>query len=383
MKIVDVCAFYSPKGGGVRTYVDQKLLIGPRLGCEIVIIAPGDEDSVVERGPGARVVTLRSPRFPLDRKYWYFAEPEALHAALDAERPDFVEGTSPWRSAGLVANWRGDAPRSLVMHADPLSAYAYRWFGQVFSRPTIDRQFSMFWNHLRRHCPRFEHVVCANADFARRLREGGVSGTVTVPMGVEIDRFSPALRDEALRARLLADCGLPPKASLLIGVGRLAAEKQWPFVIDAVSAASQHRPIGLAIFGEGRDHRTIRNHIGGNPHIRLFAPERDRAAFARILASADALAHGSEAETFCMVAAEARASGIPVIVPDRGAALDHAANGFGISYASGDRASAAACILSVLAGWRRPEARVRTIEDHFADLFALYRRTLAGEREAA
>jgi alpha-1,6-mannosyltransferase len=25
MRIVDVCAFYSPQGGGVRTYIEQKL----------------------------------------------------------------------------------------------------------------------------------------------------------------------------------------------------------------------------------------------------------------------------------------------------------------------------------------------------------------------
>jgi len=32
MKIVDVCAFYAPKGGGVRTYVDQKLIARLRWG---------------------------------------------------------------------------------------------------------------------------------------------------------------------------------------------------------------------------------------------------------------------------------------------------------------------------------------------------------------
>ena len=31
MRIVDVSAFYSPLGGGVRTYVDAKLGAGPRL----------------------------------------------------------------------------------------------------------------------------------------------------------------------------------------------------------------------------------------------------------------------------------------------------------------------------------------------------------------
>ena len=39
----------------------------------------------------ARIVTIPAPRFPLDRKYWYFADEAALHAKLDELNPDFVE----------------------------------------------------------------------------------------------------------------------------------------------------------------------------------------------------------------------------------------------------------------------------------------------------
>ncbi|MFC0683849.1 glycosyltransferase [Novosphingobium clariflavum] len=382
MRIVDVCAFYSPQGGGVRTYVEQKLRIGPALGHEIVILAPGDEDAVIERDPGARIVTLKSPRFPLDRKYWYFNEAPRLHAALDALAPDFVEATSPWRSAGLVADWASPTPRSLVMHADPLSAYAYRWLGDVFSRQTIDRQFSMFWQHLRRNSRRYDYVVCANSDLSRRLDEGGVSRTVTIPMGVEANRFSPLHRDPALRARLLADCDLPESAALLLAIGRLAPEKRWPLVIDAVSMASQQSPIGLVMLGEGREQRTILRHIAGNPHVRLYEPERDRAAFARIMASADGLVHGCEAETFCMTAAEARASGVPVIVPDAGGAADHARGGAGRTYAAADVHAAAEAIRSVVRERPRPAATARTMDEHFGDLFAAYEARLRHRRAA-
>lgn len=382
MRIVDVCAFYSPQGGGVRTYVEQKLRIGPALGHEIVILAPGDEDAVIERGPGARIVTLKSPRFPLDRKYWYFNEAPRLHAALDALAPDFVEATSPWRSAGLVADWAAPTPRSLVMHADPLSAYAYRWLGDVFSRQTIDRQFSMFWQHLRRNSRRYDYVVCANSDLSRRLDEGGVSHTVTIPMGVEANRFSPDHRDPALRARLLADCDLPQSAALLLAIGRLAPEKRWPLVIDAVSMASQQSPIGLVMLGEGREQRTILRHIAGNPHVRLYEPERDRAAFARIMASADGLVHGCEAETFCMTAAEARASGVPVIVPDAGGAADHARGGAGRTYTAADVHAAAEAIRAVVRERPRPAATARTMDEHFVDLFAAYEARLRHRRAA-
>ena len=67
MKIVDVCAFFTPHGGGVKTYVEQKLAIGPQLGHDITILAPGDCHAVIEKGPGARIVTIPNPRFPLDR----------------------------------------------------------------------------------------------------------------------------------------------------------------------------------------------------------------------------------------------------------------------------------------------------------------------------
>lgn len=383
MKIVDVCAFYTPHGGGVRTYVEQKLRIAPQLGHEIVILAPGDRDEVITRGPLSRIVRIRSPRLPVDRKYWYFADDCRIHDMLDAEMPDFVEATSPWRSARIVAEWRGRAPRSLVMHADPLSAYAYRWFGEIFSRPTIDRRMSPYWEHLRRQSRLFDFVVGANEDLTRRLREGGVSGTVTVPMGVEPGLFSPQRRDLRLRARMLEACELPDSAGLLIAVGRLAPEKRWPLVIDAVNAASRDMPLGLVMLGAGRERRAILKHIAGNPHIRLFEPERDRAAFATLLASADALVHACEAETFCMVAAEARASGLPVIVPDSGGAADHATGGAGLAYASGDAASAASAIRAVIAQGLRPFAGARSMDEHFADLFALYAGAAAHRRHAA
>ncbi len=387
MKIVDVCAFYSPRGGGVKTYIDQKLAIGPQLGHDITILAPGDGHVVIDRGPRARIITIPSPRFPLDRKYWYFGDEPALHAALNAIKPDLVEVSSPWRSPSMVARWRGDVPRSLVMHADPLSAYAYRWFEPMLARDTIDRRFNRFWGHLRTLGQSYDRVVCANTDLTNRLATGGVANTVTHPMGIEAGLFSPSRRDPVLRRDLLAACGLPEHAHLLLTAGRLAAEKRLPMLVDAVMMAGQHMPIGLIILGEGSQKAKIVRQISGNPHIRMPGAERDRLRFAATLASADALIHGCEAETFCMAAAEARACGVPVIVPDRGGAVDHAADGAGLTYQSGSAVAAAGAII------RHFEARptvsafgpppIRTMTDHFVALFDDYAQMAGDMRRAA
>ncbi|WP_333838042.1 glycosyltransferase [Novosphingobium sp.] len=390
MKLVDVCAFYAPKGGGVRTYVDRKLKAGAALGHDVTVIAPGQEDRVEERGPNARIVWLKSQLFPLDFNYRWFSDIPALYAALDAQKPDFVEASSPWRSASVIAEWPGSTPRALIMHADPLSAYAYRWFDPVATRPTIDKAFERYWRHLRRLDTRYDMIVSASASLSERLTGGGLTRVVTNPMGVDPGIFTPTLRDTALRRGMLELCELPEDATLLLGVGRFAPEKRWPMLVDAVTAAGSRRPVGLVLAGQGRERKTIERRIGQNPHIRVLAPITQRHELARVMASCDALVHGCEAETFCMVAAEARASGLPLIAPDQGGASDQARASNGWIYESANTAAATDAIAEYcvarelgLDGPRADLPPPRTMDDHFRELFASYEAVLTGQRQAA
>lgn len=381
MKLVDVSAFYTPHGGGVKTYVEQKMRLGPELGAEVVILAPGDRHEVIEYGPRARIVTIPSPRLPVDRNYWYFGDQAALHAALDQLAPDLVEVGSPWRSPSWVLNWRSAVPRSLFMHADPMTAYAYRWFDPLLPRKATDALFAPYLRHLKSLSQQYDSVVCASRDLQDRLVAGGVAHTRLIPMGVEAEAFSPDNRDPALRARLLADLGLPETAGLLLTIGRLSAEKRWSVVIEGVQRAARERPLGLILLGEGREKAQVLRAIGSNPHIRLLDPLRDRPRFAATLASADAVVHGGDAETFGLATAEALASGVPVVVPDRGAAADHAAHGGGLTYKAADPRALAAAIGQLAAqGWPRSSGRAHTMRDHFVQLFAHYRELIAARQ---
>jgi alpha-1,6-mannosyltransferase len=379
MRIVDVCAFYAPSGGGVRTYVEAKLKTAARFGHEVIVVAPGERYERVQRGPGAILVTIPSPRLPVDRRYRYFNDERALHAELDAWQPDHVEASSPWSSATMVGRWQGAASRSLVMHADPLAAYAYRWFGGIASTKTIDRWCEWFWSHLRGLGRMFDVVVCASSDLSRRLQSSGISNTETVRMGVEPGVFSPGLRSPEVREAALAALGLDPSAILLLGVGRFSAEKRWDMVMRAVDESSRHYPIGLLLVGDGRTRQKLELLAERLPAVTVMQPLTDRGELARLLASADALVHGCEAETFCMVAAEARASGIPLIVPDRGAAVDQLVRGAGAVYRAARERSLELAIGRFMD--RGPElqraaavraSQVRTMDEHFAELFARY-----------
>lgn len=381
MHLVDICAFYTPHGGGVKTYIEQKLRIGPELGARITVLAPGDDHAVIPYGPDAQIVTIPSPRLAVDKNYWYFADQPALHAALDKLTPDLVECSSPWRSPEWVANWAEvrRVPASLFLHADPLSAYAYRWCDPFLPRSITDRLFAPYWHHIRALSARYDSVICASRDLATRMEAGGVQHVRLEPMGVDEGVFSPANRDPAQRAALLADLGLPESAGLLIGVGRLAGEKRWPMVIEGVRRAARQRPLGLILLGGGRQEAAVRKAIGSDRQIKLLEPVRDRSRFAAILASADAVVHGCEAETYGLAAAEARASGVPVVVPDRGGSAEQSDAGGGLTYRSADAADLARAVLDLAAqGWPRSAGQVQTMRGHFDQLFAHYRDLISG-----
>ena len=95
MRIVDVNEFYSPTGGGVRTYIDRKIGIMADLGHELTVVAPALEDGVEDRPGGGRIRWVKSPALVLDRNYCIFVKDEPVWAVLDELQADIVECSSP------------------------------------------------------------------------------------------------------------------------------------------------------------------------------------------------------------------------------------------------------------------------------------------------
>lgn len=391
MRIVDVCEFYSPTGGGIRSYVDRKMQLLAEMGHELVVLAPGAEDREEVRPTGGRVIWVKAPPLPFDANYRMFWDAAPIHAWLDRLAPDVVEASSPWRPAWIVGKWHGDAAKVFFLHSDPVVSYPQRWFGRVASRETIDAAFDWFNRYLRRAMPLFDSLVVCGPSLGKRLEERHVGSAQCIALGIDRSAFSPLLRDASLRADLLAQCDLPESATLLLGIGRHHGEKRWNLVIDAVQAAAAQRPIGLILIGKGPASAALRKQVGGNPHIRMFQPIYDRPQLASLMASADALIHGCEGETFGLVASEALASGLPLIVPDEGGCAEIARPEFSESFAARDAASATQAILrfcardraAVQAAARTAAMSVRSDRDHVADLVAHYGALLSARRAIA
>lgn len=376
MKIVDVCGFYAAAGGGVRRYVDAKFAAAARAGHELTVIAPGAETRTEERD-GGQVAWLTSPLMPLDPRYRRFGARAEIWAAIERAAPDMLEASSPWTSAAIAGAWTGRAKRSLVFHQDVVAAYAHTALDRVLARQTIDGLCAPWWSRIRRLSKRFNVTVAGGEWLAKRLGDHGVTNALAVPFGIEAGRFTPGLRNEALRADLLAKCGFSPDAKLLLAVSRFHPEKRLPTLIAAVALARRRRPeLGLAIVGHGLAEASVKRAAARAGAVAMLGDVEDRAALARIYASADLFVHGSAAETYGLAVAEAIASGLTVVAPAGGGAGDLARGGRSKLYRPGDSTDAARAILEALdEATEAPGAPAPgSLDEHFTALFALYER---------
>ncbi len=381
MKIVDVSGFYSESGGGVRSYVHQKLAAAARLGHDVTVVAPGARHRV-ERRDGGKIVWVAAPPMPFDANYRMFWRSTEVERVLDQERPDVVEGSTTWRGGWIAGRWRGGAVKSLVFHQDFVAAYAHTLLDARLSRATIDRLLAPAWRHVARLSQHFDVTIAGGEWLAARLNSFGVHNPVAVPLGVEAGRFSPDHRDENLRRDLLARCGIGPDGVLLLAVGRFHPEKRHEVIIDAFAKARRKNPaLGLVLVGDGLSRGAVAKAAARAGNVHLLGAVSERGLMARLYASADLLVHGSGAETYGLVVAEAICSGLPVVVPDSGGASDFAPRARSAVYRTGDSDACAGAISRLMAspavtdkspGRQEPNGPVRTSEAHFVALFDLY-----------
>ena len=158
--------------------------------------------------------------------------------------------------------------------------------------------------------------------------------------GVDTTLFDPARRKESVRAELA-----PGADRIRLYVGRLAAEKRVDFLLDLFPRVRHATGAGTALVYVGGGPATEDLRARGVEDVH-FAGYLRGVALAEAFAAADLFVFASETETFGNVVLEAIASGLPVIVVDKGGVKESAIPGVtGIRVPPGDAdAFAAACV---------------------------------------
>jgi phosphatidylinositol alpha 1,6-mannosyltransferase len=230
---------------------------------------------------------------------------------LRAFRPDLIHLFSPFGlgSLGMVAGgWLGVPV--IANYQTDLPAYAAT-YGHGYLRRLIIA--ALAWLH--NGCTL---TLAPTGATIAELRRWGFRRLRRWERGIDLLRFNPAHYDAAWRQRLLN--GRDPSRMIALYVGRLAPDKH----IEILKPLAADPRIALTLIGDGSHRAQLDAAFADTDAFFMGAMVGDDLA--RAYAAADVFAFPGPEETFGQVVLEAMASGLPVVVTDRGgpASLVHA-----------------------------------------------------------
>ncbi len=313
MRIALFTETFLPHTDGIVTRLTQTIQELHRAGDDILVVAP-QAPGLPSSYHGAKVVDLFSFSFPLYQEFKLgvpFTN-KVLRATVSAFAPDIIHAVNP-----ILTGWeafyharRLHVPLVASYHTN-IPAYVHRYGLGMLERP--------FWWYLRLLHNRARLNLCTSSFVREQLQAHGIRSVQLWEPGIDANHFHPQLRSDAWRSRLT---GGHPEATIILYVGRLAAEKG----LDRLMAIlPQLEGYHVALVGDGPMAGTLRHAAKDFPvtFLGLLYGEDLGAAYA----SSDVFVFPSSTETLGLVIIEAMAAGLPVIGARSGGITDSVVEG--------------------------------------------------------
>lgn len=312
LRVSVVTETFPPEVNGVATTV-ERLVRGLQLrDHDVQVVRPRQAADAWDRD-GSRlgleqVLTrgLPIPRYPQLRMG--LPAQRALQALWMRRRPDIVhiatEGPLGWSALRTARKLQLPVSTDLRTNFDAYSEH----YGVGWLRRSVQA-------YLRRFHNLADCTLVPTEGLRQQLRAAGFERLIVVQRGVDVDRFTPALRNPALRAVW----GVQPGERVLLYVGRLAPEKNLELLAAAYDAMQAVQPgWRLVVVGDGPQRAWLAQRCPQAVLLGALTGE----ALAQAYANGDLLAFPSLTETFGNVTLEALASGLPVLAFDYAAAAE-------------------------------------------------------------
>jgi glycosyltransferase involved in cell wall biosynthesis len=310
LRIAVITETYPPEINGVARTVARVVTGLIARDHTVDLIRPRQNSSEIARSDAQLTelltVGIPIPRYPGLRfglpservlcRRWQTARPSIVHIA--------TEGPLGW--SALRAAQRLGLP---VVSEFRTNFHAYtQYYGIGWGAGLAKRYLRKFHN-------RTATTMVPTRSLAGELQLAGFERLEVVPRGVDVDVFHPGHRSTALRHKW----GAAPESLVVLGVGRLAPEKNLELLKASYMAMrSVNSLVKLVVVGDGPARRSLQTSL---PHA-IFAGMRSGVELSEHYASADLLLFPSLTETYGNVTPEAMASGLPVLAYDYAAARE-------------------------------------------------------------
>lgn len=306
------------------------------LGHEILLVKPSRDDAPVpEKGSLSILEVFGVPIPNYAGLKLGLPAPGQLEQQFEAYCPDLVHVATegPLGLSALHAARKLGLPVSSTFHTNFQDYCAD--YGAAFAGRAMMRYLRWFHNKC-------VLTTVPDQELIRRLGREGVERLEMLGRGADIELFTPQRRNPDLRARWGADADTP----VALYVGRAAAEKNIPFVLETWKQASKRfLNLKMVVVGDGPVLKKLQRKW---PEVH-FAGMRYDVDLATYYASADLFLFASESETFGNVVVEAMASGLVTLTYDYAAGrqfIRSGENGFLAPF--GDKAAFTKCVDEIL-----------------------------------
>jgi len=315
LRIAVVTETYPPELNGVALTVARFVEGLRQRNHQLELVRP--RQGSADRGgddPGLEEVLLRGMPIPCyPHLKMGLPARRALERRWRSRRPDLVhivtEGPLGWSALGAASKLEipvcSDFRTNFHAYSDH---YGVGWL----KKPVLA--------YLRSFHNRTRLTMVPTEAMREELAALGFRNLAVVSRGVDVRRFHPARRSQALREQW----GVGPDDLVALYVGRVAAEKNLPVLFSAFAAMRAREPRArLVVVGDGPALAGLR---ARHPDV-VFAGARSGIDLATHYASGDVFLFPSLTETYGNVTVEAMASGLAVVAFDCAAARAHIESG--------------------------------------------------------
>ena len=299
---------YKPHVGGVARSVSRFTDEYRKAGHNVLVVAPTYEGATESTEDVIRIPAIQN--FNGSDFSVILPIPKFLNVRLQKFKPDIVHAHHPFLIGSTAVRAAGKYEIPLVFtHHTMYERYTHYV-------PADSPQMKKFAVELATgYANMCNRVIAPSESIAGVLKKRGVETPIeSIPTGVYVDEFREG-DGKSFRKKL----GIPEQALVIGHLGRLAPEKNLPFLSRAVAGiCEKKKDVHFLVIGEGSSKNDIREmfrkkNIENRLHLAGKLKGRELVDGYHAM---DFFAFASTSETQGMVLTEAMAAGLPVIALD-------------------------------------------------------------------
>ena len=304
MRIGMMADVYKPHISGVTNYISLNKKWLEASGHEVFVFTFGDEDYQDDEKN-----IIRSPGLPIMDTGYYVGVRHSTKAIKLIRTMDIVHVHHPFISGTLALRYcRPEGIPIVFTNHTRYDLYARAYIpilGEMIGEPALEAYLPVF-------CQAVDLVISPSNGMRDVLRKLGVNTYIeVVPNGVDIR----ALRD-GVKPVDRSELGFEDNNMVMTYVGRLAPEKNLPFLITCFNGTAQAYPnIRLLIIGDGSERKPLEDRVKelGIVDLVKFTGMVPYETVCRYLSVADLFVTASVTEVHPLSVIEAMAMGLPVL----------------------------------------------------------------------